>query len=274
MSNCRFYHPEKLRISFNIKLNENAAAHATRVLRLEVSDEIVLFNGDGHDYTCAITNIKKGETLVIVKSFVKITNESPLNITLLQGISSGDRMDYTIQKAVELGVKSIVPIITTRSLVKLTNERAEKRLAHWQSVVHAACEQSGRAVIPQVAAPITLSAWLANSASPFLGEPTLGLSISDGAEVSDAGVKGLGRDKLLPTRILLNPIGALRLTELPKPTGKIDLLIGAEGGLSQSEIDTALSQGFQSVVLGARILRTETAALTAIAAMQTIWGDF
>ena len=251
MSNLRFYNPENLKIGTTVKLSDNAATHATRVLRLEVSDEIVLFNGDGHDYICAITSIKKSETLVIVKSFVKITNESPLNITLLQGISSGDRMDYTIQKAVELGVTAIVPIVTTRSVVKLTNERAEKRLAHWQSVVHSACEQSGRAFLPTVAAPLTLSAWLATTPSPFMGE-----------------------GKSPPTRILLNPIGALHLAELQKLTGNIELLIGAEGGLSQAEIDTALSQGFQSVVLGARILRTETAALTAIAAMQTLWGDF
>ena len=251
MSNLRFYNQDNLKISATVKLSDNAAAHATRVLRLEISDEIVLFNGDGNDYTCAITSIKKSEVLAIVKSFVKITNESRLNITLLQGISSGDRMDYTIQKAVELGVTAIVPIITTRSVVKLSAERTEKRLAHWQGVVHAACEQSGRAIIPQVAAPLTLSAWLATTPSPFKGE-----------------------GKTPPTRLLLNPIGAMRLAELEKPSGNIELLIGAEGGLSQSEIDTALSQGFQSVVLGARVLRTETAALTAIAAMQTLWGDF
>ena len=251
MSNLRFYNPENLQIGTTVKLSDNAATHATRVLRLEISDEIVLFNGDGNDYICAISSIKKNETLSIVNSFVKITNESPLNITLLQGISSGDRMDYTIQKAVELGVTTIVPIITTRSVVKLSAERTEKRLAHWQGVVHAACEQSGRAFVPTVAAPLTLSAWLATTPSPFKGE-----------------------GKTPPTRLLLNPIGAMRLAELEKPSGNIELLIGAEGGLSQSEIDTALSQGFQSVVLGARILRTETAALTAIAAMQTLWGDF
>lgn len=260
MSNLRFYNPENLTIGATIKLSDNAAAHATRVLRLEVSDGIVLFNGDGNDYACAITSIKKNEVLVIVKTFVNITNESPLNITLLQGISSGDRMDYTIQKAVELGVTAIVPIITTRSVVKLSNERAEKRLAHWQHIVHAACEQSGRAFVPTVATPLTLSAWLATTPSPFKGV-------------------GWGEGKTPPTRILLNPIGALRLSELPKPTDNIELrivelLVGAEGGLSQSEIDTALSHGFKSVVLGARILRTETAALTAIAAMQTLWGDF
>ena len=255
MSNRRFYNPENLQIGVTVKLSDNAAAHATRVLRLEISDEMTLFNGDGLDYTCAITSIKKNETLVIVKSFVKITNESPLNITLLQGISSGDRMDYTIQKAVELGVTTIVPIITTRSVVKLSNERAEKRLAHWQSIVHAACEQSGRAFVPQVAVPLTLSACLSTIPSPLIRE-------------------GWGEGKQPPTRILLNPIGAMRLAKLPKPTGNIYLLIGAEGGLSQSEIDTALSQGFQSMILGARILRTETAALAAIASMQTLWGDF
>ena len=255
MSNLRFYNPENLKIGASVRLSDNAAAHATRVLRLEISDCIVLFNGDGNDYTCAITSIKKSEVLAIVKAFVKITNESPLNITLLQGISSGDRMDYTIQKAVELGVTAIVPITTSRSLVKLTSERAEKRLAHWQSVVHSACEQSGRAFVPQVAQPIALAQWLATTPSPFTGE-------------------GWGEGKTSPTRILLNPIGAIRLAELPKPTGNIELLIGAEGGLSQAEIDTTLSQGFKSVILGGRILRTETAALVAIAAMQTIWGDF
>ena len=244
MSNLRFYSADNLKTGTTVKLSENAAAHASRVLRLEISDEIVLFNGDGNDYTCAITSIKKTEALVIVKSFVKMANESPLNIMLLQGISSGDRMDYTIQKAVELGVTAIVPIVTTRSVVKLSNERAEKRLAHWQNVVHAACEQSGRAFVPQVAAPISLSSWLANN--PHKNS----------------------------MRILLNPIGALRLAELPKPTGHIELLIGAEGGLSQTEIDAALSQRFKSVILGARILRTETAALVAISAMQTLWGDF
>ena len=259
MSNLRFYNPENLTIGATVRLSDNAAAHATRVLRLEISDCIVLFNGDGNDYTCAITSIKKNEVLVIVKTFVKITNESPLNITLLQGISSGDRMDYTIQKAVELGVTTIVPINTTRSVVKLSAERAEKRLAHWQGVVHAACEQSGRAFVPQVAQPCTLAQWLATAPSPFKGE---------------GWGEGWGEGKAPPTRLLLNPIGATRLADLPKPTGNIELLIGAEGGLSQNEIDAALSQGFQSVFLGARILRTETAALTAIAAMQTIWGDF
>lgn len=263
MSNLRFFSAENLKIGATIKLSDSAAAHATRVLRLEISDELVLFNGDGHDYSCAITNIKKNETLVIVKNFVKMSNESPLNITLLQGISSGDRMDYTIQKAVELGVKNIVPINTTRSVVKLSSERAEKRLAHWQSVVHAACEQSGRAFVPTVFAPVQISIWL---------QGTINLKSSH-ADAGDANLITT-KNTNIKTRILLNPIGAIKLSELEKPTGNIELLIGAEGGLCQAEIDLAIANGFQSVVIGPRVLRTETAALTAIAAMQTLWGDF
>lgn len=249
MSNLRFYSAENLIIGVTVKLSENAATHATRVLRLNEGDVINLFNGDGFDYACELILVKKNEVLTKVKGSAAINNESPLNITLLQGISSGDRMDYTIQKAVELGVKQIQPIATERSVVKLSAERAEKRVEHWQNVVISACEQCGRATIPPVLAPKTLPNWLAINPQ------------------SNA------------TRILLNPIGAKRLAELAKPSSEIQLqpiqlLVGAEGGLSNTEIDTAISQGFQSIVLGPRILRTETAALTAITAMQTLWGDF
>jgi 16S rRNA (uracil1498-N3)-methyltransferase len=248
MSNLRFYSAENLKISAIIKLSDNAATHATRVLRLNVGDVIKLFNGDGFDYTCELISIKKSEVLAKILAQQEVKNESPLNITLLQGISSGERMDYTIQKAVELGVTAIQPLSTERSVVKLSVERAQKRLEHWQNVVIAACEQCGRAKIPNVAIPISLTAWL-------------------GANIH----AGSGDAKL---RILLNPIGAKILSTLPKTTQNIQLLIGAEGGLSQSEIDLATHHSFQSIVLGPRILRTETAALTAIATMQTLWGDF
>lgn len=244
MSNLRFYSPENLHIGATVKLTDNAATHATRVMRLGVGDSMILFNGDGHDYDCELISSKKSETLVTVKQNTQTTNESPLNITLLQGISSGDRMDYTIQKAVELGVKSIQPISTERSVVKLSAERAEKRIEHWQGVAIAACEQSGRAFVPKVLAPLSLSAWLAQ------------------------------HPQQSTCRILLNPVGAKRLAELSKPNKEIQLLIGAEGGLSSNEIALATQQGFQSVILGPRILRTETAALTAIATIQTLWGDF
>ena len=258
MSNLRFYSAENLQIGATIKLSENAAAHATRVMRLNVGDALTLFCGDGFDYGCELISVKKSEALVIVKSSVKVENESNLSITLLQGISAGDRMEYTLQKAVELGVNRIVPIKTERSVVKLSPERAEKRLEHWQNIVVSACEQSGRAVIPQVEAPTNLAIWLAKTPSPFKGE-------------------GGGEGKTL--RITLDPLADKKLADLTKPQGEIQLqpiqlLVGAEGGLSANEIALASQHGFAGVRLGKRILRTETAPLAAIAAMQTLWGDF
>jgi 16S rRNA (uracil1498-N3)-methyltransferase len=244
MANLRFYTPSTLALGALVQLSESAAAHATRALRLNVGDDVVLFNGDGFNYSCTLTDIKKNSVTAIVNSATEVHNESPLNITLVQAISSGDRMDFTIQKAVELGVKNIQPISSKRSVVKLSAERAEKRTEHWQNIAISACEQSGRAYVPNVLAPTSLEQWLSKNPSAN------------------------------STRILLNPIGAIRLTEIPKPTDEIQLLIGAEGGLSQEEIDLATSHHFQSIVLGPRILRTETAALTAIAAMQLAWGDF
>jgi 16S rRNA (uracil1498-N3)-methyltransferase len=249
MSNLRFHSAENLKIGATVKLSDNAATHATRVLRLSAGDKIKLFNGDGFDYSCELIGMKKNEVLAKVLSQIAVENESPLNIILLQGISSGERMDYTIQKAVELGVTQIQPLSTERSVVKLSPERAQKRLEHWQNVVIAACEQSGRAKIPPVAIPINLTAWLQANSHAGVAQNTF-------------------------TRILLNPIGAIQLSALPKNMQNIQLLIGAEGGLSQAEIDLATNHGFQSIVLGPRILRTETAALTAIATMQTLWGDF
>lgn len=244
MANLRFYTDSPLALNATIQLSENAAAHATRALRLNVGDHAIIFNGDGFDYECTLTSVKKNAVTATITGANRINNESPLDITLLQAISSGDRMDFTIQKAVELGVKKIQPINSQRSVVKLTHDRAEKRIEHWQNVAISACEQSGRAFVPKMLAPLSLEAWLGQNPH------------------TDT------------TRILLNPVGAKRLTEIPKPTSKIELLIGAEGGLSNSEIDMATSQHFQSIVLGPRILRTETAALTAIAAMQSHWGDF
>jgi 16S rRNA (uracil1498-N3)-methyltransferase len=207
-------------------------------------DQAILFNGDGNDYVCKFVSVQKSSITAQVISAAFVTNESPLNIILLQGISSGDRMDYTIQKAVELGVREIFPIATERSVVKLDATRAEKRVEHWQQVVISACEQSGRAFVPKVHAPLTLKAWL--SQHPHASS----------------------------CRILLNPIGAKQLTNIAKPQQSIELLIGAEGGLNPTEIEIATAHGFQSILLGPRVLRTETAALAAMACMHTLWGDF
>ncbi|HWT28426.1 MAG TPA: 16S rRNA (uracil(1498)-N(3))-methyltransferase [Methylophilaceae bacterium] len=243
MPNPRFYHPEKLAPGATITLTPNAAVHASRALRLQVGDQALLFNGDGNDYLCELIVVKKTEVVAKIKAVEHVDSESPLKISLAQAISSGDRMDYTIQKAVELGVGAIQPIASQRSVVKLTGERAEKRREHWQNVVISACEQSGRAVLPTVAAPLSLADWLARPSSADL-------------------------------RITLSPTAEHCLHELPPPQGEICLLIGAEGGLTEHEIALAASQGFVPVRLGNRILRTETAPIAAISAMQTLWGDF
>ncbi|MDD2834278.1 MAG: 16S rRNA (uracil(1498)-N(3))-methyltransferase [Methylotenera sp.] len=244
MANLRFYTNTPLTVGSSIPLSESAAAHATRALRLEVGDQATVFNGDGFDYECILSAVKKNNVLVNIIKATEVHNESPLNITLLQAISSGDRMDFTIQKSVELGVKKIQPITSLRSVVKLSAVRAEKRTEHWQNIAISACEQSGRAIVPKVLMPVSLENWL-------------GLNSAEKT-----------------TRILLNPVGAKKLTELTPESTAIQLLIGAEGGLSENEITLATSHGFQSILLGPRVLRTETAALAAISAMQLQWGDF
>lgn len=244
MANLRFYTDSPLQINTIVQLSESAAAHASKALRLQVGDTATLFNGDGFDYHCTLTEVKKNAVSAHITGSEKINNESALDITLLQAISSGDRMDFTIQKAVELGVKLIQPINSQRSVVKLNAERAEKRTEHWQNIAISACEQSGRAFVPKVLPPIALDKWL--SLNPQQQE----------------------------LRIQLNPTGAKRLAEMRKPSSGITLLIGAEGGLSPDEIDTATKNGFESILLGPRILRTETAALTAISVLQSLWGDF
>lgn len=244
MSNCRFFHPAKLSVGATAQLSDNAAAHATRVLRLRVDDDLTLFDGSGVDFLCTINDLQKNAVFVTVKSSTPIQNESPLNITLLLGISAGDRMDIAIQKAVELGVNKIIPIKTERSVVKLDDAKAKKRVEHWQNVVIAACEQSGRAVLPLVEMPVTLS--------QFCAQPTPSKTL----------------------RITLDPLAKNRLADIAKPDGEIQLLVGAEGGLSPKEIVMSVAEGFAGVQLGKRILRTETAPLAAITAMNTLWGDF
>lgn len=244
MSNLRFYEPQNLQVGSLVTLNENAATHAAKVMRLGVGDSLVLFCGDGADYTCELTTVQKSHVMARVQSRKNVDNESPLNITLLLGISAGDRMDIAIQKAVELGVKRIAPIKTERSVVKLDEDKAKKRVTHWQNIVIAACEQSGRAFVPEIVAPTTLNVFFTKNAN----EDT--------------------------TRITLDPLADKKLADLPKPKGDIQLLIGAEGGLSANEIALSRQYGFVGLQLGKRILRTETAPLAAIAAMNTLWGDF
>lgn len=239
----RFYCPTILAPGAVVSLPPNATAHASKSLRLKAGDKALLFNGDGHDYPCELIAFQKNAVTAKVGAAHQNSAESPLRITLAQAISSGDRMDFTIQKAVELGVTAIQPIASQRSVVKLSGERAEKRREHWQNIVISACEQSGRAVVPVVAPPMPLSSWLANVDHYAL-------------------------------RLTMSPMASNTLHDLQAPATDICLLVGCEGGLTEDEINMASNKGFQSFRLGNRILRTETAPLAAIAAMQLLWGDF
>jgi 16S rRNA (uracil1498-N3)-methyltransferase len=242
MTTPRFYCPEILAQSGTAELPEQAAHHAARVLRLQAGDRVSVFNGRGGEGDARITDIGKRNVTLEIVDWHAVERESPLQVQLAQAISAGEKMDFTLQKAVELGVGDIQPLASERSVVRLSGERAEKRVAHWQGVVIAACEQSGRNRVPEVAPIRPLLDWLGRQ---------------------DEGL-----------RLMLSPVAEVGLRDLPKPTGNITLLIGPEGGLSPAEAEAAQRYGFTPVRLGARVLRTETAALAALAAMQTLWGDF
>lgn len=243
MSSPRFFCDAKLGPGAQLELPDSAAHHAQRVLRLKAGDKVTLFNGDGHDYACELLRVSKEGVSAKISGQTLIERESPLNVTLAQCISSGDRMDLTLQKSVELGIARIQPLAAERSVVKLSGERAEKRLQHWQNVVISACEQSGRAFVPTVLPPMPLLHWL--------------------AQQDDYALK-----------LILNPFTERRLHDLAQPQGPICLLIGCEGGFAPGEVTAALQAGFTDVKLGPRILRTETAGLAALTALQTLWGDF
>lgn len=232
----------ELKPGARIVLPESAATHLTRVLRLREGDACVLFNGDGHDRAATLVAVGKREVVAEVSASTAIANESPLRIVLLQGVARGEKMDLILQKATELGVAAIVPVNSERSEVKLDAERAGKRLAHWRSVVVSACEQSGRATIPTVAAPAALA---------------------DAARGVDTTLK-----------LTLDPEGEHALASLPAPSpASATIAIGPEGGWSSRDRELLRAAGFSGVRLGPRVLRTETAGLAAIAALQARFGD-
>lgn len=243
MPSSRFYCPAKLAPGSLIGLPQNVAHHVARVLRMKAGDTLTLFNSDGNDYKGEILRINKDEVAVKIVAVITIECESALRITLAQAISGGDRMDFTLQKAVELGITRIQPIAAERSVVKLSGERTQKRHEHWQNVAISACEQCGRATVPEVLPSLPLAEWL-------------------------------GMRQKFALQIILSPTAEQTLHDLQKPAGDICLLIGCEGGFSPAEAQAAASCGFHGIRLGARMLRTETAGLAALAAMQTLWGDF
>lgn len=255
----RVYVALPLAAGIELTLPEGPAAHLSRVLRLGVDDRCVLFNGDGHDYPARVTAVGKRELRVGLDAPILVDNESSLRIVLLQGIARGEKMDLILQKATELGVVQIHPLVSQRSEVKLDASRAGRRLAHWQAVVTAACEQSGRARVPPVTAPATLARvleGLSGTAAPLIhARPK-----QDGAS-SDL-------------RLILDPAGDLVFGGLPVSAAtRVTLAVGPEGGWSPTDREQLRAAGFHGLRLGPRILRTETAGLAAIAALQARFGD-
>ena len=246
MRNPRIYQAQTFEVGQTQALNEDAFGHIVRVLRLKNGDDITLFNGIAEqagyfEYQAKLTNVGKKSADVEVLAKKLVENESPLNIHLAQDISRGDRMDFTLQKSVELGVNTITPIFTERCGVKLSGERLEKKHQQWQKIVISACEQSGRCAVPIVAPPIYLDDWLQQNSEAL--------------------------------KLNLHPKAQHSIMSLPIENQRVRLLIGPEGGLNDSEIASANKAGFHDVLLGPRVLRTETAALTAITALQCRYGD-
>lgn len=230
-----------LQVGSEVALPEDVAQHLLRVLRLEIGDACVLFNGDGHDYDARIVHLGKREARAEIVAARRIDNESPLRITLLQGIARGEKMDWILQKATELGIARVLPVESERSEVKLDAQRAAKRLAHWRGIVLSACEQSGRASVPEVAAPQPLAQ---------------GAGLRDG--------RGFILDPLADASL-----SSLRDASLQACT----IAIGPEGGWSPRDRERLVAAGYEGLRLGPRVLRTETAGIAAIAALQALRGD-
>ena len=243
---ARFHYQGRLGNGSEVRLHADAAHHAIRVLRLAIGEPVVLFDGRGGEFEARITRIDRGEVSVKTGAHRDTERESRLHVVLVQGLSSGDRMDITLQKAVELGVAAMQPVATERSVVKLKDERAQRRLEHWQNLIVSACEQCGRNRVPEVFPVLDFADWLAQ--------------LSPTSPVEQA-------------RLLLSPAADQALKAL-QPPERIMLLIGPEGGLSPVEMQLAQSRGFRAARLGPRVLRTETAALAALSAIQALWGDF
>jgi 16S rRNA (uracil1498-N3)-methyltransferase len=225
-----------------VTLDGSAAAHVSRVLRLKAGDGVTLFNGDGSDYPAKIAAIGRATVAAAVGARTAARVESPLSVTLVQGIARGDRMDLVIQKATELGVAAILPVVTARSVVKLDPGTLDRKRAHWQAIAVAACEQCGRAKLPLIAAPRALAEVLA-------GKPGGG------------------------ARLLLAPDAQLSLGAAARGETAVEILVGPEGGLEEAERRAALDAGFRACRLGPRVLRSETAAIAALAVLQSVAGD-
>ena len=236
----RLYQTTSLEPEQLISLDKNPSHHLIRVLRARKGTEVTLFNGDGYEYLANLVDDSPKHCQLQIKQKIIIDNESPLKITLLQGISRSDRMDSCIQKSIELGVHSIIPVLCQRTGVNLKGERADKKLQHWEQIAVSACEQSGRCVIPSIQ-PIS--------------------SFAEAIQLEE------------PNKLILEPGSNQSFNSLLKPEKQVCILIGPEGGFTADEIQQANEKNYISVSLGPRILRTETAGPACIAIAQTLWGD-
>jgi 16S rRNA (uracil1498-N3)-methyltransferase len=242
MRKTRIFVDQSLQEGKTLMLADEAAHHVAHVLRLRPGHALILFDGRGGEYEAEICKVDKRSVEVLIKQHREIDKGSPLQITLAQGISRGQKMDFSLQKAVELGVERIIPVMTEHGNVHLDEQRQQKKIEHWHGVIIGACEQSGRNKLPELVSPLAFDDCLA----------------------LDSGL----------TKLILHPESGISLAKLPRPTGGLTLLIGPEGGFSDGEIQKACAAGYQIINIGPRILRTETAALAAISACQMLWGDF
>jgi 16S rRNA (uracil1498-N3)-methyltransferase len=238
MKKIRLYQNTALSVGNSIELSKDNSHHLNKVLRFPDGKNITIFNGDGFDYNATVQMLEKITSLSIV-SKLKNDSESKLNLILAQGIAKGEKMDFLIQKAVELGVSSIIPMQLERCVVRLKGDRAQKKIEHWQKIANHACEQSGRAVIVNICQPTLLSDLLGN-------QNHNGFVLHHRANIS--------------------------LAQMPEHSSAT-ILIGPEGGLTDQEVVDSTDAGFKSLLLGKRVLRTETASLVAIANMQLLWGS-
>lgn len=225
-----------------IVLPSAGAYHVVRVLRMREGAPLIVFDGNGVDHKAEIAKVDGDKVSVRLMGPTPGTAESPLRITLVQGVSRSDRMDWTLQKATELGVATLSPVLTARSVVRLDEKQAEKKQAHWRGIVVGACEQCGRSKIPAVTTPMTLRNYFAS----------------------------VRKDGM---RLVLSPAAPASLAGIASLPSKVELLIGPEGGLDDDELQGAQKAGFMPVRLGPRVLRTETAAVVAMTVLQALWGD-
>ena len=232
-----------LQVGKRIAVEGTAANHITRVLRLRAGETLSVFNGNGTEYAATILEFHKDAVIVEVQSEQAPRRESPLPLTLAQGISRGERMDWILQKATELGGTRIVPVFTERSVVRLDARQAERKLQHWRAIAVAACEQCGRNVLPEIAPPTAILEFLGGGLEPQA------------------------------TRLLLSPASQVSIDEVSADVAGITVLIGPEGGLTDTEQDVAMRCGFTAVRMGPRVLRTETAAVAALTILQHRFGD-